>query len=793
MSIWRDDGPVRKLARKLPPWAKRPARRLLGIADRISRRFSTPKAAGIPFPTAGITPGRETVLLVVHEATRTGAPILAWNLVRGLRANYNVVVLLRRGGPLRAAFEANASAVICLPDDFPLQPREIEVLARRVYGNYAPKYAIANSVESRFVVAELEALGIPVVALVHEFSSAYRPVGILYGLFKTASAIVFSAQVVADSAAADYKILQARDFKILPQGQSKLPFIAEHDQDQPRLSISKNRSPKNSDTDFCVIGIGTITMRKGVDLFIAAAKAVKQMLPNHKVRFAWVGAHYSFDQPYFDALKRQLEESGLNDDAFELLGELDDLDPVYDRADIFFLASRLDPLPNVAIDSALRGLPVVCFDQTSGIAELLLKHDETRGLVVPYLDTGAAAQLICSLATDPVRLGKFSTAIAEIARRHFNMENYVSRIDKLGTRARQSLEHIKEDQKTILQHGAFNSDLYFGHDSGSMSVDAGISKYLVGSRLAAPWNKPLAGTFMRRPLEGFNPLIYACENPGFDPQCPEDPLAHFARNGQPSGRWSHRVITPPVTSPVPVAPLKIAVHGHFHYPELLPDFIRRLNQNKNSFDLFLTTTTQAKASEIAKAVEKFKLKNVEIAVGGNRGRDLAPFLRGLGDGLYSDYDVVGHFHSKRSLHVESKTGERWRKFLWEHLVGGEFAMADAILRVFAEESRVGLVFAEDPNLNGWDENLEIAEALATRMELRQPLPMHFDFPIGTMFWARPDALKPLIRLNLRDVDFPAEPLPIDGTLLHTLERIIPFTAAEAGFEYATTYVRSSKR
>jgi lipopolysaccharide biosynthesis protein len=298
---------------------------------------------------------------------------------------------------------------------------------------------------------------------------------------------------------------------------------------------------------------------------------------------------------------------------------------------------------------------------------------------------------------------------------------------------------------------------------------------------------------MRRPLEGFNPLIYACENPGFDPRRPEDPLAHFARNGRPSGRWTHRVITPTANNAAAVAPLKIAVHGHFHYPELLPDFIRRLNQNKNSFDLFLTTTTQAKASEIAKAVEKFELKNVEIAVGGNRGRDLAPFLQGLRDGFYSGYDVVGHFHGKRSVHVESTTGDRWRKFLWEHLVGGEYAMADAILRVFAEEARVGLVFAEDPNLNGWDENLEIGKALATRMKLSQPLPMHFDFPIGTMFWARPDALKPLIRLNLGDADFPAEPLPIDGTLLHTLERIIPLAAAEAGFEYATTYVRSSKR
>jgi hypothetical protein len=436
---------------------------------------------------------------------------------------------------------------------------------------------------------------------------------------------------------------------------------------------------------------------------------------------------------------------------------------------------------------------VVCFDQTGGIAELLSKHDETRGLVVPHLDSGAAAKVICSLATDPAKLGRFSTAIAGIARQHFNMEDYVRQIDELGTRARRSLEQIGKDQQTILQHGAFNRDLHFGYDSDSWSADAGVWKYLADSRLAAPWNKPLAGTFMRRPLEGFNPLIYACENPNFDAQRPEDPLAHFARNGRPSGRWTHRVITPTAHNAVPVTALKIAVHGHFHYPELLPDFIRRLNQNTNSFDLFLTTTTQAKADEIAKAVAKSGLKKVEIAVGSNRGRDLAPFLQGLRNGLYSGYDVVGHFHGKRSVHVESTTGERWRKFLWEHLVGGESAMADTIMRVFAEQPRVGLVFAEDPNLNGWDENLEIGEALAARMKLRQPLPTHFDFPIGTMFWTRPGALEPLAVLNLRDEDFPSEPLPIDGTLLHALERIIPLAAAEAGFEYATTYVRTSKR
>jgi glycosyltransferase involved in cell wall biosynthesis len=790
--MWRDDGPVRKLARRLPPWAKRLARRLLGLADRIARRYSTPKAVGISFPRSRIVAGRETVLLIIHEGTRTGAPILGWNLTVELLADYNVVVLLRRGGPLREVFEATASAVICLPDDFPLQPRQIEPLARQLYDTYAPTYAIANSVESRFIVAELEALSIPVVALVHEFSSGYRPVGLLHGLFKTASAIVFPARIVADSASADYKILQARDFSILPQGPSKLPWLGAGRRGEAAAATSDSRASDDPGHEFCVVGIGTITMRKGVDLFIAAAGALRQMLPDRKIRFVWAGSHFSFDQPYFDALQQQLRENRLND-SVELLGELDDLDPVYRRADVFLLSSRLDPLPNVAIDSALRGLPIVCFDQTSGIAELLMKHEDTRDLVVPHLDAKAAAAAICELATDPARLHRVSTAIAGIAQAHFNMQGYVRQIDGLGTRARQSLDGLRPAQKIILQRGAFNPDLHFGHEADSWSAETGIWKYLADSRLAAPWNKPLAGTFMRRPLEGFNPLIYACENPGFDPRQLEDPLAHFIRNDRPPGRWTHRVLTPAPNDGHPLAALKVAVHGHFHYPELLPDFIQRLHRNGNSFDLFLSTTTQAKADHIAGIVAEFALNNVDITVGGNRGRDLAPFLKGLREGRYSGYDVVGHFHGKRSVHVDSTIGDGWRNFLWEHLVGGQFAMADVILRAIAEDPRLGLVFAEDPHLNGWDENLEIAEALAARMKFSRPLPAHFDFPIGTMFWARPRALEPLLRLDLRDDDFPPEPLPIDGTLLHALERMIPFAAAEAGMAYATTYVRDSKR
>jgi len=57
-----------------------------------------------------------------------------------------------------------------------------------------------------------------------------------------------------------------------------------------------------------------------------------------------------------------------------------------------------------------------------------------------------------------------------------------------------------------------------------------------------------------------------------------------------------------------------------------------------------------------------------------------------------------------------------------------------------------------------------------------------------MFWARPRALAPLIRAKLQWQEFPAEPLPYDGTILHALERLIPFIAAHEGYDHAQTFI-----
>jgi lipopolysaccharide biosynthesis protein len=133
-------------------------------------------------------------------------------------------------------------------------------------------------------------------------------------------------------------------------------------------------------------------------------------------------------------------------------------------------------------------------------------------------------------------------------------------------------------------------------------------------------------------------------------------------------------------------------------------------------------------------------------------------------------------------------GERWREFLWQNMIGGIYPMMDLILSRFAQDRQLGIVFPDDPHLPSWDLNRELAERLAEQMGVKRLLTPFFNFPVGTMFWVRTAALAPLFKLKLDWSDYPREPALIDGTILHALERLLPFIARHEGYRYATTYI-----
>jgi lipopolysaccharide biosynthesis protein len=257
----------------------------------------------------------------------------------------------------------------------------------------------------------------------------------------------------------------------------------------------------------------------------------------------------------------------------------------------------------------------------------------------------------------------------------------------------------------------------------------------------------------------------------------------------PNGPWRHEVIAPSTSEPSEHAiKFRTAVHAHFFYPALYTDFLSKIETNVSRCDLLLSTSSEANARQLRRATASYDRGDVIIKLVPNRGRDIGAMLTAFSSEIRS-YDVVGHVHSKRSIHLPDPTiGERWREFLWQNLLGGYYPMMDTILNQFAKDQNVGLVFADDPHLSDWDFNKRIAEDLAQKLGIELPLPPFLDFPIGTMFWARSRALEPLLALGLNWNDYPAEPAPVDGTILHALERLLPTVARHAGYRYATTHI-----
>jgi len=237
--------------------------------------------------------------------------------------------------------------------------------------------------------------------------------------------------------------------------------------------------------------------------------------------------------------------------------------------------------------------------------------------------------------------------------------------------------------------------------------------------------------------------------------------------------------------------LRTALHLHLHYSELATEFVTRLSAIRTMLDVIVTTTSDARRLEIEYAFRGYKNGSMQYFVAPNRGRDIGPFLTEVGR-LVCDgqYDVVGHLHGKRSLAVDAALGDRWRSFLVGTLLGGEAGLP-AVLSLFENDAKLGLVFAEDRHCVGWSKNRSIADALAARMQPAPALPEWPVFPIGTMFWARPAAMAPLWALGLGVRDFPAEPTPYDGTVLHAIERMLPAVCEATGHGWCTVHREGS--
>lgn len=721
-------------------------------------------------------PNKPTVLIACHEASRTGAPILGLRLVEQFAQQANIISWNGKKGPLTDDFAKSSVAVI----EGVYDQVDSVWLVREIQKRFALQFAVVNSVCAVGVAAALYEERVPVLALVHEYAD-YMGKQVVQ-MLKCANRVVFPSEGVKASA----ELVAIKAFEqmssnvvVRHQGRCALPKSdsgQEFTKEEILLALGVS---EDDEVPAIVLGCGWVQIRKGVEYFIEAARLVKQKL-NRPVRFIWVGGGYSPDTDllYSSWLRSQIVNSDLQDEVI-FFEETIDLEPFFDLADVFFLSSRLDPFPNVAIDSVNAAVPIVAFERGTGFSEFIVAHP-TVGAAVPFLDTEAASKAICEY----INGDRASPTKSKEISRLFSFADYADFVWAEGMKVHDQQEEIIKESEMIARSNFMDTGFFKSSRPGWHSYLPPQYEYV------SMWSRGIK---------------LAKSRPGFNDKIAEDMFA--ASEDAPSGSITPlaRLMTAqsaPLTHDVvyinheeQVSPwqgkLRVALHVHAHYTDSMADLLHRLGPLGRKIWLCVTTNTDEKAKAIVKVIEDMSLDG-EVVVIPNRGRDVGPFIMMMQDKL-SDFDVVGHFHLKGTKQLDQTMVRQWQDFLYDSLLGKNGEVANELFKAFENDPGLGLLFQEEPNLLGWNKNLEFARALLSDIGIEASLPDNIEYPTGDMFWARTSAFAPLMRRNWEWKDFPAEPVPYDGSILHAIERVTPIICQEAGYTWATVFNPAARR
>ena len=239
------------------------------------------------------------------------------------------------------------------------------------------------------------------------------------------------------------------------------------------------------------------------------------------------------------------------------------------------------------------------------------------------------------------------------------------------------------------------------------------------------------------------------------------------------------------SSSSPNRPVKIAIVLHIFYEDYVEKFCSLISRIDFPVDVFVTTPNTKIANAAEKKLSRTQNVNkVEVALVPNRGRNFAPLFVEFGQEMLK-YDIIGHFHSKKSL-FSGKEQTEWADYLFNVLL--DPARCKHHINLLADQtSYVGLIYPTTPPAvpffgNHWLQNVNAGKMLEKIAGQKVPQFGFITYPLGGMFWARSRALASLLGANWSYDQFPEEDGQIDGTLQHGIERFVSVACEVSGYK-----------
>ncbi len=365
------------------------------------------------------------VIVGIHEATRTGAPMLALTLCREFASRgLNCLAVLKRGGQLISEITKVCDTLDLTHSLDPHRDltRELGMLLQ---SNRISKDtpAFMNSAELHDLCVVFKQHSLSVISLIHEYLSDYPQVA-RNNILRNADFTVYPSRATLEDAESQGQ--DSAKARIIAQGLLEPGFG--NMSKRAGKAFLENEFGVAPDS-FVVLSCGNSDQRKGVDIFAQVAQDIllRSDCPPD-IHFVWVGANHPIT---FDAIwwaKHDAKKTGIGQNVHFTKSQKD-LDIFFAGADLFLLTSRQDPMPCVLHLAQAARLPIVAFSDSGGAADVLSLGG---GRLVPYGDTLAMKHAILSYYNDREACTTDGAAGSAIVSEHYRMDVYADKLLELA-------------------------------------------------------------------------------------------------------------------------------------------------------------------------------------------------------------------------------------------------------------------------------------------------------------------------------------------------------------------------
>jgi glycosyltransferase involved in cell wall biosynthesis len=309
------------------------------------------------------------ITLVLHEATRTGAPRIGGLIARELAKREETRVIVMKNGPLTAwlADRLGADNMTIVDADAFSANRSFEArlqLAETLLAKEPSDVVYVNSLASSVFTFAAARLGKKSILHVHEkmaeMINLLRHQITKIETLSLSSGLVLAAGDVAEDLT---KVFEEAAGEALNFGVAvdfaEVRAAAEKPVEPPVNAIGSNFERR----DRLVVGMcGHASPRKGVDIFFEVAEALPEC------EFLWIGS-WSPEQTDDNIMYDRFLTSKLAN--LYVSGSVDNPYAYMRDMDVFFLSSREDPNPLVLAEAMVLGVPLLCFSRATAVGDWL--------------------------------------------------------------------------------------------------------------------------------------------------------------------------------------------------------------------------------------------------------------------------------------------------------------------------------------------------------------------------------------------------------------------------------------